>query len=356
MQVFTLEIPFWMDTVYWNSVTIIFFILWVSAVIGPYIWSRKTDTSIAMATVISLLFGFIVQMLSSYVWSGQIFHLRPDAIFAMNLKLTDNIFEWYRLLSSAWLHDIGNYTHVLGNCLIIALVGVPLEQRLGKWRFMVVFIFSAIGGSLTWWLAQYFLGGTAWMAWGASGAAYGLLGCYIACWPKDKIEFPLIIIRPWPVEIIAGIYIMIELGRAYMVYGLNDWSGVAHGAHIGGFFFGAFAGRRLAWSGPVQPFSRDSGPSESSIVNAVRAGRKMRMGDVSLDPWAEGDDEVSSDVQRILDKLRSEGDEIETREAWLDKLSTTAMCPICSSELALIGEGEVPQVICQSDKSHLIWP
>lgn len=353
---FTLEIPMWMAAAYWNSATIIFFILWISAVIGPFILARKNDTSFAMATVISLLFGFIVQMISSYAWNAEIFHLRPDLIFAMNLKVTGNISEWYRLLSSAWLHDIGNYTHVLGNCLIIALVGVPLEQRLGRGRFMIVFIFSAIGGSLTWWIAQYYLGGFAWMAWGASGAAYGLLGCYIACWPKDKIEFPLIIIRPWPVELIAGIYIIIELGRAYMVYGLNDWSGVAHGAHIGGFFFGAFAGRRLAWSGPVQPYTQDFGPSESGIVNAVRAGRKMRMGDVSEDPWTEGGGEVSKDIKLILEKLRSEGDELETREAWLDKLSTTAECPICSNKISLIGEGEVPRVICKIDETHLSWP
>lgn len=353
---FTLEIPIWMNPDYWNSTSVVFFFLWSVAVLTPYIWAKKNKTSLAMATVISLLFGFIIQMISSFAWNSQYFHLRPDTIFAMNLKLTDNVAEWYRLMSSAWLHDINNYTHVLGNCLIIALVGVPLEQRLGRGRFMIVYIFSAIGGSLTWWLAQDFLGGTAWVAWGASGAAYGLLGCYIACWPKDKIDFPLIIIRPWPVELIAGIYIMIELGRAFMVYGLNDWSGVAHGAHIGGFFFGAFAGRRLAWTGPVEPYSRDSGPNESSIVNAVRQGRKNRMGDVLTSPWEVSEFEVSKEVQNVLEKIRTEGDELETREAWLDKLAIVAKCPICTGELELIGEGDVPQIVCQKDDSHLCWP
>ena len=37
---------------------------------------------------------------------------------------------------------------------------------------------------------------------GASGAAYGLLGAYLS-WPKDEIPFPLILIRPWPVTVIA---------------------------------------------------------------------------------------------------------------------------------------------------------
>ena len=35
---------------------------------------------------------------------------------------------------------------------------------------------------------------------GASGAAFGILGAYMACWPNDRIEFPLLFfIRAWPV-------------------------------------------------------------------------------------------------------------------------------------------------------------
>ena len=35
----------------------------------------------------------------------------------------------HRLISAAWLH--AGLVHLLGNVLVIILVGVPLEQRLG---------------------------------------------------------------------------------------------------------------------------------------------------------------------------------------------------------------------------------
>ena len=40
----------------------------------------------------------------------------------------------HRLISAAWLH--ADLFHLLGNVLVILLVGVPLEQRLGRGRFL----------------------------------------------------------------------------------------------------------------------------------------------------------------------------------------------------------------------------
>jgi hypothetical protein len=55
-------------------------------------------------------------------------------------------------------------------------------------------------------------------------------------------------------------------------------------------------------------------------------------------------------------KLREEGDELETREAWLERLSEQVQCPECGGELGLVGAGDVPQIICRLNKSHLRWP
>ena len=89
--------------------------------------------------------------------------------------------------------------HVLGNVIILALVGVPLEQRLGSKRFAVVYAIGLLGGSLGW---VAFNADSYRPALGASGAAFGLLGAYLAGWPKDEIPFPLLLIRPWPVVFI----------------------------------------------------------------------------------------------------------------------------------------------------------
>lgn len=348
------QTPWWLDPSYWSPTSSVIILLWLIAIIGPYVWASRNDTSIAMATVISLLFGFIVQVISLFIWQSGSEHMMPHFIFGVNTVRAGEFFEWHRFLSSAWLHDIGNFTHVLSNCLIIALVGVPLEQRLGRSRFAIVYLISAIGGSITWYAAQVILvdPNVNASAWGASGAAYGLLGAYIVCWPKDKIEFPLILIRPWPVEMIAGIYIFIEIWRSFTVYGMGTPSGIAHSAHIGGFFFAAAIARFLAKSGPVKPFSKDGGPSQENIGKAVRQSRKQRMAEITDDPW----DGASENVAHVLAKLRAEGDELETREAWLDALCEVARCPQCDGALRLFGIDDVPQVECELDSGHLRWP
>ena len=129
-------------------------------------------------------------------------------------------------------------------------------------------------------------------------------------------------------------------------------SGIAHSAHIGGFFFSAAIARFLAKSGPVKPFTKDGGPTEGSIGKAVRQSRKERMAEITDVPWKGS----SEKVKHVLAKLRAEGDELETREAWLEVLCEVAFCPQCDGGLRLIGAGDVPQVECESNSGHLRWP
>ena len=55
-------------------------------------------------------------------------------------------------------------THVLGNVLVIALVGIPLEQRLGTKRFTIIYVTGLLGGSIAWVL---FNSGSGTPSWGA---------------------------------------------------------------------------------------------------------------------------------------------------------------------------------------------
>jgi hypothetical protein len=80
------------------------------------------------------------------------------------------------------------------------------------------------------------------------------------------------------------------------------------------------------------------------------------MGGLEKDPWSIAGLKLSEKAARTLAKLRHEGDELETREAWLERLSEQAQCPECGGELGLVGAGDVPQIICLSDNGHLRWP
>ena len=249
----------------------------------------------------------------------------------------------HRLISAAWLH--ADLFHLLGNVLVILLVGVPLEQRLGRGRFLSIYFIGVLGCIIGWTLAN-------WESWtlciGASGAAFGLLGCYLACWPRDEIEFPLILIRRWPVAWIALFKFALEI----MQYPTAT-SNVAHLAHITGFIACYVLAKPIAKGGLVPIGTVDSGPSSKGGQEAQHKAIKSRMRDLSTDPW-EGN--LTGPARRTLQRLREEGDEIETRQAWLEQLAEQAQCPVCGGELTTYETEGITILRCTLERSHIEWP
>jgi hypothetical protein len=56
------------------------------------------------------------------------------------------------------------------------------------------------------------------------------------------------------------------------------------------------------------------------------------------------------------ERLREEGDELETRRAWLEELSEVARCSVCDSELDVEINDEVTRLVCSKSRKHLLWP
>lgn len=87
--------------------------------------------------------------------------------------------EYYRVFTSMFLHF--DYSHLVNNMLVLALLGWQLEQVVGKWRYLIIYLGAGIGGNLlsAWAETQtmeYAVGA------GASGAVFGAIGAllYIA--------------------------------------------------------------------------------------------------------------------------------------------------------------------------------
>jgi len=251
--------------------------------------------------------------------------------------------EMHRYITAAWLH--ASTIHVLGNALVIILVGVPLEQRLGRGRFLAIYLIGVLGGNIGWTLANW--GGTTFCL-GASGAAFGLLGCYLACWPRDEIEFPLILIRRWPVAWIA----LFKFGLEVWQYPTST-SNVAHLAHITGFIACYVLAKPIAKGGLIPIGTVDSGPSSKGGQEAQHKAMVSRMGDLTTDPWG---GQLAGSALRTFQRLREEGDELETRQAWLEQLSEQAQCPVCKGDLDAIEVQGIPTLRCRTDSNHLEWP
>ena len=147
------------------------------------------------------------------------------------------------LFVSLFLH--GGFMHLAGNMLFLWIFGQNVEHRLGPWRYLLVYFVTGVAATL--FFAMFTRNSYAPLI-GASGAISGILGCYFIWFPRNKIKtfvflFPLLMTTFYlPARLVLGFYLVVDNLLPFLFSG-GDSGGVAHGAHLGGFF----AGMGLAW-------------------------------------------------------------------------------------------------------------
>jgi membrane associated rhomboid family serine protease len=153
------------------------------------------------------------------------------------------------LLTAMFLH--GGLLHLLGNMLYLWIFGNNIKDYLGSIRFVLFYLLSGLGASLT---HIIFNPNSQVPMIGASGAIAGVLGAYLILYPRANVKtliflFFFIRIVPIPAAIVLGLWFFLQI----MNVGMGG--GVAWFAHIGGFLVGIllikiFSGRGRP-SGPV---------------------------------------------------------------------------------------------------------
>jgi membrane associated rhomboid family serine protease len=81
--------------------------------------------------------------------------------------------EPWRMLTSVFVHSQSSILHILFNMYSLWIFGRILEQMLGRWRFLALYLISGLGGSI----AVLLIAPTVSVV-GASGAIFGLLGAF----------------------------------------------------------------------------------------------------------------------------------------------------------------------------------
>ena len=332
-----------------SDLVLMAFLLIIAVV--PIVNAARNRDSIALGVVLSIILVHFAQFfLSSFEGA---FDFYPVDIFSVIPILAEDPLHQHRIVTSAWLH--ADFIHVLGNALVIALAGVPLEQRMGGKRWIAIYLIGLTGGNLAWILTHQ---NSAVPAIGASGAAFGILGAYMACWPEDKIEFPLIfMIRAWPVWLIAFVRLGLEIFQMYSIQsGTAGETNIAHLAHIGGFFLAYALARPIAKGAPSPLGLSGNSMSGTSVSEQIRLQATARMGDLEKDPWTVAGKPLEGVAVRVLMKLREEGDELETRRAWLEELAENTICPVCDGEVVTIDDRGVCRLSCHVSAEHIRWP
>ena len=144
-----------------------------------------------------------------------------------------------RVLVSMFLH--GGVTHILGNMLYLWIFGDNVEDRLGHGRYLLFYLLCG-------WVASY---AHIWAepvsklpSIGASGAIAGVLGAYLALYPKARVItlLPLGLFSSL-IEIPAFFFLGFWFLQQFLAGTLSlaqtaQTGGVAWWAHIGGFLAG----------------------------------------------------------------------------------------------------------------------
>ena len=140
------------------------------------------------------------------------------------------------VFTSMFLH--GGWLHILGNMLFLWIFGNNVEDAMGHRRFIVFYFLCGIAAAIT----QSLLNPESTVPMiGASGAIAGVLGAYLLLHPRARIlvVLPLFIIFftvRLPALVVLGFWF---IGQAVSTLLANsESSGVAFGAHVGGFLAG----------------------------------------------------------------------------------------------------------------------
>ena len=142
--------------------------------------------------------------------------------FGANLGELVRAGQLYRLVTSAFLHI--SIVHLLVNCYSLYVIGPQLESFLGKWKYLAVYLLSAIAGSLL----SISFGSSLKVSAGASGAIFGLLGSLVYFGYHYRVYLGTVLRS----QIIPIIILNLLVG--FMSAGIDN------AAHIGGLIAGVF--------------------------------------------------------------------------------------------------------------------
>ena len=155
------------------------------------------------------------------------------------------------LVTSMFLH--GGIAHLLGNMLYLHVFGDNVEDALGHARYLVFYLLCGVLAGLAHVATAAFLGkGTLVPSLGASGAISGVLSGYVVLFPSRRVRVLwLYSIMEVPAIFSIGVWFLFQLVSGLGMLGGAD-TGVAYGAHIGGFLAGLilvklFVPRRTGW-------------------------------------------------------------------------------------------------------------
>jgi len=267
-------------------------------IILSFLYVKFKKAYLTQVLIIANFIVFIIFVIVDQIGSPMAFSMADNLTFVPARMFQIQYLP--TIITSMFMH--ADPLHLIGNCLILYLIGLPLEERIGTRKWGIIYFVTGIAATLSFYVMNIDSGSH---LLGASGAIFGIGGAMLVLYPKDRIPMFIgpIFIRNAPVWLAVGSLFVIETVLVMMV--VND--NVAHIAHVGG----AMAGIILA------PMLVKAELAESRKILDINVLRALA---------------YTEDEKGIISKIENEEVE-DVRNAWLDQFFTTAKCPGCGTKL-----------------------
>lgn len=274
----------------------IYSIIAIIVMLGAVALAYLKRFSLTQLLIIGNLVVFMVEVIGSVNQMAQELGFKP-----IYLQTGDNL---YTLFTGLFIH--ASFVHLIGNMLFLFLIGVPLEERVGKAKFAAIYFIAGFVGTL---LESMVRWGSPLPIIGASGAIAGAIGGMFILYPRDRIPMFLgpILLPNVPVWAAALSFFAFQLYYVFVDVG----STVAYSAHLGGFVMGMLAGQLI--------------PSRSK-EEKLKTIRTEGLAELATTPQ----------LKSALDRIDSES-QPDVRKAWLEYFAHHVKCPKCGGKLHLKG-------------------
>jgi membrane associated rhomboid family serine protease len=236
------------------------------------------------------------------------------------IYLSSEFFPYlYTLFTSMFVH--GGFLHILGNMLVFFFVGFAFEQRVGRNKFLAIYLITGVCGALTHSMLNL---GTTTILIGASGAIFGIMGAFAYAYPRDEVVMPIplgIIMVLRRIKVIYAVLIFAVFETVIVMLDVQDTT--AHFAHLGGLVSGVILSAVLI----KRKKAESSSPSQTVHYDSYAPQRLRSLDFSSLRELA-----TTPELRDILKRIEQETVP-QVRDVWLEHFLEKAVCPTCGQPL-----------------------
>ena len=203
--------------------------------------------------------------------------LSQDDLFGFRWGFRPSDPQFITLFTAMFLH--GGFFHLAGNMLFLWIYGDNVEHRLGRFPFLAAYLGTGLAATM---VHALFNGGSLLPVVGASGAISGVLGCYFVWFPRNRVRlwvmlFPFFMnVLHAPARLVLGFYLLADNLLPFLISSGTGGTGVAYGAHIGGFLGGLVlaitTNRRSRRSHSTEAGANVGHPSPDSLAALIEDG------------------------------------------------------------------------------------